>query len=130
MLAGRPNGHRLALDSGQTPFVRRLSGCAMGTKLSRQDEELYRRTDEVLHYLWDPCGISGAPQARDEYYGYLPEIFNLLKQGADAIALSRHLSSIESDRMGMSGAQDRHVKIGEILVGWRGHIAETHGGSG
>ena len=98
----------------------------MGTKLSPQDENLYRRTDEVLHYIWDPCGISDAPQARDEYYGYLPGVFSLLKQGADAAAISRHLSSIESERMGMSGAEDRHIKIGEVLVEWRDHLAEAH----
>ena len=98
----------------------------MGTKLSPQDEELYRRTDEVLHYIWDPCGISGAPQARDEYHGYLPRVFSLLKQGADAEAISRLLSSIESERMGMAGAEDRHMKIGEVLVEWRDHLIETH----
>ena len=47
----------------------------MGTKLEPHDEELYRRVDEVLHYIWDPIGVAGAPMARDEYYAYLPQIF-------------------------------------------------------
>jgi hypothetical protein len=94
----------------------------MGTRLSPKEEELYRRTDEVLHYLWDPCGVSDAPEGRGEYYSYLPEIFTLLKQGADAAALSHRLSSIESDRMGTSGRADRLLEIGELLVAWRDHL--------
>ena len=42
----------------------------MGRGISSLDEELYRRVDEVLHYLWDPIGVAGIPEARDEYYGY------------------------------------------------------------
>jgi hypothetical protein len=38
-----------------------------------KDKELYRRIDEVVHYLWDPIGVSDVPEARDEYHSYLPE---------------------------------------------------------
>ena len=37
-------------------------------------DELHRRTDEVLHYIWDPIGVSGVPTARDEYSGYVPRL--------------------------------------------------------
>ena len=50
----------------------------MGQKLPPDQMELYRRVDEVLHYLWDPIGVAGAPEARDEYYSYLPHVFSLL----------------------------------------------------
>jgi hypothetical protein len=52
----------------------------MGKKLSPKDKERYKRTDEVLHYIWDPIGIAGAPEARYEYHSYLPHVFSLLKQ--------------------------------------------------
>lgn len=39
----------------------------MGTKLEPREEELYRRIDEVFHYVWGPIRISGIPMARDEY---------------------------------------------------------------
>jgi len=41
----------------------------MKSDLNHQEKELYRRTDEILHYLWDPIGVSDTPQARDEYHG-------------------------------------------------------------
>ena len=53
----------------------------MGEKLSLPDMELYRATDEVLHYLWDPMGIAGAPGARDDYYTYLPKVYQQIKDG-------------------------------------------------
>ena len=56
---------------------------------------LYRRTGEVLHYLWDPCGISDAPQARDEYDSYLPSVYSVLHQGADAAKIAALLTEIE-----------------------------------
>ena len=55
----------------------------MGKKLEPKDEELYRRVDEVLHYILDPIGVSGIPQARDEYYSYLPGVFQLVKHNAE-----------------------------------------------
>jgi hypothetical protein len=44
-------------------------------KLLPHQDELYRRTDEVLHYIWDPIGVAGVPEARDEYDSYLPHAF-------------------------------------------------------
>jgi len=31
----------------------------MASELSSLDEKRYRRTDEVLHYIWDPIGVAG-----------------------------------------------------------------------
>ncbi|QOD90502.1 hypothetical protein H2514_09830 [Lysobacter sp. CW239] len=89
---------------------------------SPKDHELYRRTDEVLHYLWDPCGISDAPQARDEYSSYLPSVYSLLHDGADAHKIASLLREIEGKYMGLSGNTARNQTIGTLLVEWREHI--------
>jgi len=94
----------------------------VGSKLSPKDLELYQRTDEVLHYLWDPCGVSDAPEARDEYFGYLPVVFNLLKNGAEADAIAKYLFSVETERMGATGNLDSLQKIDWLLVSWRERI--------
>ncbi len=62
----------------------------MGQKLSLSELELYRRTDEVLHYLWDPIGVAGIPEARDEYHSYLPVVFSLVEK-RDASAICAYL---------------------------------------
>lgn len=94
----------------------------MGRKLSPSDLELYRRCDEVLHYIWDPIGVSDAPPARDEYEGYLPHVFTLVRDGADAATIAQYLLSIETGAMGLSGAPDKARDTAELLLAWREQI--------
>ena len=94
----------------------------MGQKLPPDQMALYRRTDEVLHYLWDPCGVSDAPEARDEYYSYLPHVFSLLTGGASTLEIADYLTSIATQRMGLSdtpAGQDHSRKVAAILERWR-----------
>lgn len=94
----------------------------MGQRLSPQDEELYRRVDEVLHYLWDPIGVAGTPEARDEYYGYLPHVFALLKTSTDGDDIAEYLLSIEKDRMELkvdSSSRQRVSRAVETLLRYR-----------
>jgi hypothetical protein len=50
----------------------------MGSRMSPKDDALYQAVGEVMHYIWDPIGVAGVPQARDEYYSYVPQVFGLL----------------------------------------------------
>lgn len=43
--------------------------------------ELYKRIDEILHYIWDLIGVAEIPQCRDEYQPYLPKAYQLVKSG-------------------------------------------------
>ena len=52
-------------------------------RISDIGNELLTRVDEVLHYLWDPIGLSEIPEARDEYSSYADVVFSMLKRGAD-----------------------------------------------
>lgn len=97
----------------------------MGQKLSPLDEKLYFRVDEVLHYIWDPIGISGAPQARDEYYGYIPAIFSLLKMDASIEVIANHLQQIRTDHMGLDSDCKRDLETADILIDWKGAITQA-----
>ena len=88
----------------------------MKSKLSPKEKELYRRIDEVLHYLWDPIRVSDTPQARDEYHSYLPQVFSLVLNGVDKATISEHLALVESDRMGMSPNRETIKHVVEILI--------------
>lgn len=96
----------------------------MGSKLPPLDEELYRRTDEVLHYVWDPIGVSTAPEARDEYYGYLPQVFALLKAKAGAEKIAAHLTEIATMRMGLVANPNNDREAAKLLVRWQEVIDE------
>jgi hypothetical protein len=98
----------------------------MGTKLGLKDEELYRRVDEVLHYIWDPIGVSSVPQARDEYYTYLPAVFNLLKESAPADTIAQHLTEIVVNRMGLRGATKETLEVVSVLQDWKEALDEKY----
>jgi hypothetical protein len=90
----------------------------VGSKLAPLDEELYRRTDEVLHYVWDPIGVSTAPEARDEYHSYLPQVFGLVKANATADAIAEHLTGIATKRMGLPTNHTHDLEVAELLLHW------------
>jgi hypothetical protein len=100
----------------------------MGNKLKPEERELYRRCDEVLHYVWDPIGVAEYPGARDEYHMYLPQVFSLVKDGAPEEKIVSFLVDIEVARMGLAGNAVRAQKTAETLIRWwtwiRRHAAE------
>ena len=98
----------------------------MGKKLSPPDEELYRRVDEVLHYIWDPIGVSGAPNARDEYYSYLPIVFKLLKSDSNSEQIVDYLFEVSTERMGLNGNRAHDVQVAEVLLAWKEAVLEKH----
>lgn len=74
----------------------------MPPKLPGHEATLHKRCDEVLHYLWDPIGVAGAPGARDEYESYVPQVVKLLHDGAEEEQISGYLVRVEGGRMGLS----------------------------
>lgn len=96
----------------------------MADTLNSSQSALYRAVDEVLHYVWDPIGISNYPQARDEYHLYLPTVFRLLEGNSEADEIATYLSTVVVDHMCL----DRNIKhdlgVAKLLVEWRQRIAE------
>jgi hypothetical protein len=94
----------------------------MGERLSPEQAQLYRRVDEVLHYLWDPIEVSHVPEARDEYQSYLPHVFSLLIHHAPEAELIAFLVKTETETMGLSStrcAQKHAAEIASILTAYR-----------
>ena len=56
---------------------------------------------EILHYIWDPLGVSGVPQARDEYDGYVGGVVSLLESGAGEQLICAYLTRIADENMGL-----------------------------
>ncbi len=97
----------------------------MGKKLSPKDLELYKRVDEVLHYIWDPIGIRNEPCARDEYYQYLPRVFSLLKSTQRGDDVVEYLMKIQGDNMGLPPNRNTAEKITAILLAYREKILDS-----
>ena len=64
------------------------------------------------------------PQARDEYYSYLPRVFALLEEGADEEAITNYLVGVERDSMGITPTRDRIRQVAGVLVDYRESIRE------
>ena len=79
----------------------------MSDQLPPEHEELLRRVDEVLHYVWDPIGVAGAPEARDEYDSYAPRVFAMLIDGAPSSEIPQFLVAMETEAMGLSSSGAR-----------------------
>ena len=90
----------------------------MGRQLTPFEKELYQRADEVLHYVWDPIGISGTPQARDEYDSYLAQVFGILVESKSKDAISSYLVKVEEERMGLTPSTEQAMRVQELLLDW------------
>jgi hypothetical protein len=88
----------------------------MKEKLSTREKELYRRTDEILHYLWDPIGVSDIPQARDEYYSYLPGVFARLIENSKDHEIAVYLVKVEEESMGLTPNKEKALNIAQVLI--------------
>jgi len=97
----------------------------MGSKLPPQEMKLYRQTDEILHYMWDPIGVAGMAQARDEYHSYLPQVFQLVLKNKSKEEIAQYLTGIEEDRMGMSPNMSKALEVAEVLLNTREAIIDN-----
>jgi len=76
---------------------------------------IYKKIDDILWFDWDPIGIIDmAP--RDEYQGYVPEIYNLKKSGAQRDEIAARLFKLQVDRMGVTGDLERLKKIADKII--------------
>ena len=88
----------------------------MGRKLPPKQLELYKRCDEILHYLWDPIGVRGIPGARDEYESYLPQVFKLVLEGSSDSDVTEYLLQIEENSMGLSPKREHAETTAQQLL--------------
>lgn len=80
-----------------------------------KDFLLYKKIDDILWFDWDPIGINDlAP--RDEYQGYVPEIFGLVKANADRQEIANRLHKLETENMGMSGTIENCLTIADKIL--------------
>jgi hypothetical protein len=79
-----------------------------------KDFLLYKKIDDILWFDWDPIGINDiAP--RDEYQGYVPEIFGLVKANANRQEIANKLHKLETENMGMIGTIENCLTIADKI---------------
>ncbi|WP_374582845.1 hypothetical protein [Pseudoduganella sp.] len=90
------------------------------------EEELYQRAGEVLHYIWDPIGVAGAPLARDEYDPYLSTVCAMLKSGSSSEDMANYLQQISLDSMGLHADFSHALRAASALLEWKKVLDERY----
>lgn len=76
-----PNSENTFTSPNRNNVSPAISPTQVGRIFNTKDNELYKRIDEILHYIWDLIGVAEIPQCRDEYQPYLPKAYQLVKSG-------------------------------------------------
>ena len=78
--------------------------------------ELERRVDEVLYYIWDPFGLKDEPFARAEYRMYVPEVLNDLESDKTPEEIMNLLIDIVENRMGLTIKHELALTVSRLLL--------------
>jgi len=96
----------------------------MSNELQPRDAELFRRIEEVVHYIWDPIGISEYPGARDEYHSYLTAIYGNVKS-EDLESLVEYMKWVVGN-MGLTFNKEDASKAAHVMLEWKRHLDDQH----
>ena len=65
--------------------------------------DAHRRLCEILLRHWDPLGVSGIPEAADEYSNYVRQVYDVATRTRCVRAVAELLVAIEKGQMGLWG---------------------------
>jgi hypothetical protein len=80
------------------------------------EKELYKIIDEILWKEWDPIGVNETPEARNEYYGYIPDIFSLTLKNTSADEIADKLDFFATDRMGLTSNKNNCIVVAKKII--------------
>ncbi len=66
---------------------------------------------------WDPIGVYGVPQAKDEYDGYVGQLARRLREGASASDVTDYFASVMPD-IGLPVSYERDLVAATQVVQW------------
>jgi len=80
--------------------------------MKKQQKQIYHIIDNILWESWNPIG--NVP--RDEYQGYVPQIFKLKIEGADKFKIAKQLYEFETINMGLHGNMEHCEYVAEKIL--------------
>ncbi len=79
-------------------------------------EELDRRVDEVLFYVWDPIQINDDPFARWEYSNYVPKTLQLVMENDTPEPISAYLEEVVTEMMELAPCKEKSDFTARLLL--------------
>ena len=74
-----------------------------------------RTIEIVLHWAWDPIGVRGIEQAKEEYDSYALPVFGMLEIGAADHEIAEYLTKVEREWMGLEPNPAKNADIAAML---------------
>lgn len=65
---------------------------------------------------WDPIGVAGVREAKDEYDAYVAEVYRLLSRRVSAQQLFEYLWWVETVHMALRGDRQRTLAVADRLA--------------
>lgn len=88
----------------------------MGIKMDAKELLIYKRIDDILWFEWDPIGVNEFHEARDEYQGYLYQIYDLKKSKESIESVADELYKIETGNMGLLVNIERCRQVAKRII--------------
>jgi hypothetical protein len=84
--------------------------------MEEQYKALYKSIDKIFWEDWDPLDVNEyGEDARDEYYGYIPEFVRLKMEDAELEIIAKRLFHIETYLMATAGKMERCSEIAALI---------------
>lgn len=81
-------------------------------------QALKLRIDEVLHYVWDPIGISNEPLARNEYSSYTDLVLQAVLEHKTADEIAAILDTICAEHLGIDTNEGHSSEVAALIIAW------------
>ena len=79
-------------------------------------QKAHREIAEIMMKEWDPIGVSGVPEANDEYDAYVAEVYRLLSRRASSNEIFEYLWWVETEHMALRGDRQRTLRVSSRLA--------------
>ena len=79
------------------------------------ENEFYQAVDKILWEVWDPIGVYGTKQARNEYQNYIQKACVIAMED-DEKAVKEYLRKVESEEMGLSHEPEENVERAARMI--------------
>jgi hypothetical protein len=76
----------------------------------------FNQIDEILWNDWDPLGVNGISEARDEYHSYVWKVVDFKLKGVDAETITQYLLQVETVQMGLNGNLADCRRVSRMII--------------
>jgi hypothetical protein len=88
-----------------------------------REKELWRdqrsQVRDILMEHWDPIGVSGIPEAADEYDTYVGYVVGALRNGRSIVEIENHMRWVASEHMRLGPLQTDYTDLMKRLLDLR-----------